>query len=412
MISDNPSQSNGRRTTQEVARKALAPGRRAALFAHSGIRDMAAECEAVGGINLALGVCDTEVHPELRQATREAIEQGPNHCSSFDGVPELRQAVADKLWRYSGLTRKPEGEILITGGATGGLHCACAALLDPGDEVILFEPYYGYHEYTLLSLDLVPRFVRLTDPTTPVRREQLEQVIGPRTRAILLNTPGNPSGKVWTRAELEVLSEVACRHELFVLTDEVYEHFVYDGREHVSPATVAGLPERTITISGFSKTFAVTGWRVGYVACDRRWAQVIGHLSDLQYICAPTPLQRGLARALETFGPSYFERLRREHQLKRDKLCEALERAGLTPRVPQGSHFVLADISRLPGADGSERAMHLLRTTGVACVPGSAFFRDGAGEHLARFCFAKEDAVLDEACRRLDRIPTLTQGAV
>ena len=229
-------------------------------------------------------------------------------------------------------------------------------------------------------------------------------MLSPKTRGIMINTPANPSGKVFTHEELERLAAFAAKYDLFVFTDEIYEHFVYDGNRHIPPATLPGMKERTITISGLSKTFSITGWRVGYCICDARWAQTIGYFNDLVYVCAPAPLQMGVARGLMHLGADYYEKLAREYVNKRDKICGALAKAGLEPYVPQGAYYVLADISRIPGASSKEKAMNLLRQSGVACVPGEAFYHDDAGENLARFCFAKEDAVLDEACRRIEKI--------
>ncbi len=221
-----------------------------------------------------------------------------------------------------------------------------------------------------------------------------------RTRAIVLNTPANPSGKVFTAEELRIIADFAVIHDLFVFTDEIYEHFIYDGRKHLSPASMPGMRERTITISGLSKTFSITGWRIGYALCDARWAQTIGYFNDLIYVCAPAPLQIGVAEGLRTLGQDYYEGLAGQYRRKRDMICRALGGAGMTAFIPQGAYYVLADVSRVPGTNSKEKAMEILRQTGVASVPGMAFYHDG-GESLVRFCFAKEDSVLEEACDRL-----------
>jgi aminotransferase len=216
-------------------------------------------------------------------------------------------------------------------------------------------------------------------------------------------TPANPCGKVFTAGELELLAQIAAERDLIVFTDEIYEHFVYDGRKHICPATISGLRERTVVISGFSKTFSITGWRIGFAVAPARWAEAIGYFSDLIYVCAPAPLQLGVARGLAQLEPEYFESLSGEYQAKRDKICGALSAAGLEPYVPAGAYYVLADIQCLPGRSSKERAMFLLEKSGVACVPGDSFFHDDSGEYLARFCFAKDDLVLDEACFRLEK---------
>ncbi|MCU0577222.1 MAG: aminotransferase class I/II-fold pyridoxal phosphate-dependent enzyme [Desulfobacterota bacterium] len=367
----------------------------------SEIRNMSIECERTGGINLAQGVCDTEVPPVVRQGAREAIDGGKNTYTHYAGLMELREAIALKQKRFYGIDIDPASEIIVSAGSTGVFYCACLALLDPGDEVILFEPYYGYHVQTLVATGAVPVYVRMQPPGWSFSRGDLERAVTPRTRGIMVNTPANPSGKVFSRGELEMIAGFAQRHDLFVFTDEIYEHFLYDDSLHIPPMTLPGLRERTITISGVSKSFSITGWRIGYCICDARWSQTIGHFNDLVYVCAPAPLQIGAASGLKALGEDYYQQLAVEYAAKRGKICTALERAGLPPFVPRGAYYVLADISRLPGADSKEKVMSLLKKTGVACVPGKAFYHDASGENLARFCFAKEDEVLDEACRRL-----------
>lgn len=379
----------------------LRTSRRGQTVRPSTIRTMSVECERVRGINLAQGICDTPVPEKVRRAAQTAIEEGANTYCRTEGLDELRSALAAKMRRHNGLDYDWGSEIVVTAGATGAFYVAALGLLDPGDEVIVFEPYYGYHTNTLASIEAVARFVTLRPPDWSFTPEDLERAATPRTRGIIVNTPGNPTGKVFSRAELGWIADLAQRRDLFVFTDEVYEHFVFDGREHLSPAALPGMRERTLTINALSKTFAITGWRLGWLACDRRWLRGFATLNDLVYVCAPTPFQLGAARALELLGADYYAGLAGEYQAKRDLLCAALDRAGLPPCVPQGSYFALADIGRLPGATSEERAMHLLETTGLASVPGSAFLRGPEGERLARFCFGKTDADLAEACRRL-----------
>ena len=365
---------------------------------------MTVACDRVGGINLAQGVCDTPVPEKVRRAAQAAIEQGANIYSRSEGSDELRSALADKMRRHNRLDYDPDGEIVVTNGATGSFYVAALALLDPGDEVILFEPYYGYHKGTLAAIDAVAVVVALDPPDWRFDVARLERAITPRTRGIIVNTPANPSGKVFERAELEQIGALAERHDLLIFTDEVYEHFVFDGLEHVSPASLPGLRERTITMSALSKTFAITGWRLGWLAADAAYREPFAALNDLVYVCAPTPLQQGCARALELIGEDYYESIGREYQEKRDRLCGSLERAGLTPYLPQGSYFTLADVSVIPGNTGMERAMRLLADTGIASVPGEAFFSGEEADTTCRFCFGKTDADLDLACRRLDAL--------
>ena len=363
---------------------------------------MSIECDQVGGINLSQGVCDLEVPEQVRRAAREAIEDGFNSYTRYDGLASLRRALACKLER-AGLSADPETEITVSAGATGALYCAALALLDPGDEVILFEPYYGYHLSTLQATGVVPAYVKLRPPDWDFDPGELAAACTPRTRGIVVCTPANPCGKVFTRQELETIRDLASDRELFVFTDEIYEYLVYDGREHLPPALVPGMAERTVTISGLSKTFSITGWRIGYSFCPADLARAIGYFNDLVYVCAPAPLQEGVARGLQALPASFYEELREGYARKRDRICTALDRAGLVPCVPQGAYYVLADISRLPGANSKERAMNLLRDSGVACVPGSAFYHNPSdGDDLARFCFAKSDSDLEQGCNRLE----------
>lgn len=369
-------------------------------IAQSEIRAMTVECDRIGGINLAQGVCDTEVPAPVAAAAVNAIHAGLNIYTRLDGITVLREAIAAKLAATNGMHCDPHTDVLVTSGATGGFLAACMALLNPGDEVVLFEPFYGYHRNTLLSLRVQPTYVRLSGGDWSFDERALRAAITSRTRAILVNTPGNPTGKVFNRRELELIAEIAIEHDLFVFTDEIYEYFLYDGAQHVSLATLPGMAERTITICGFSKTFSITGWRLGYLAASRKWIPAIGYFHDLFYVCPPSPLQYGATAGLLHLPSDFYQQIAREHQSKRDRLCSALSDAGLTPSVPAGAYYVLADVSKLDGANAKQRARTLLSKTGVAAVAGSAFY-NGSGEDQLRFCFAKKDAALDEACRAL-----------
>ncbi len=377
---------------------------RMATLAQSEIRTMTAACARVKGLNMAQGVCDTPVPLPVIRGAERAMAMGLNTYTRFDGLPELREAIARKLADYNGLSADAETEITVSAGATGAFHCACLALLTPGDEVIVFEPYYGYHISALVAVEAVPRVVRMQAPDWTFSPADLKRAVTGRTKAIVVNTPGNPSGKVYSRTELEWIADLALRHDLFVFTDEIYEYFLYDGRAHLSLASLPGMVERTITVAGYSKTFRITGWRIGYSVAEARWAQLIGAMNDLLYVCAPAPLQHGVAVGIQELDRSFYTGLAREYEAKRDRFCGTLTQVGLPPSVPQGAYYVLADVSRLPGATGKERAMHLLDRTGVAGVPGEAFFEGPEGHHFIRFSFAKTDADLEEACRRLERL--------
>lgn len=364
---------------------------------------MTLECNKVSGINLAQGVCDTALPPPVAQAAHEAIERGHNSYTRFDGIPELRQAIAEDLFTRRRLRYSPDGEIIVTSGATGAFYVACAALLEPADEVLLFEPYYGYHAATVTALGGVAVPVPLRPPSWTFTRAALEAAYTARTRALVVNTPANPSGKVFDDVELNEIAEFARDRDLTVITDEIYEHFLYDGRPHRSPADLPALRDRTIMIGGFSKTFAVTGWRIGFLACPADLAAAMGALNDLIYVCAPAPLQHAVAAGLALLPSAFYQQLATSYQRKRDLVCAALRDAGLEPHVPQGAYYVLADVSRIAGRSSKERALRLLAETKVATVPGCAFGNGPELDQLVRFCFAKDDAVLDDVCERLRR---------
>jgi len=367
----------------------------------SEIRAMSVECDRVNGVNLAQGVCDTGVPSPVMTRAIEAITEGYNIYTRLDGIAPLRRAIADKLARYNGIPANPESEILVSSGATGAFYAACMALFNPGDEVILFEPFYGYHLNTLRAVRVHAIDVPMAAPSWAIDFDTLRAAITPRTRGIVINSPSNPCGKVFTRAELESIAALAVEHDLFVITDEIYEYFLYDGVQHISPATLPGMAERTITISGLSKTFSITGWRIGYLAADSRWMGAIGYFHDLIYVCAPSPFQHACAAGLLQLPDSFYSSLAAEYQAKRDMLCSALADAGMTPSIPPGAYYVLADSSVIDGANAREKARTLLRETGVAAVAGTAFFAQGRGEDLLRFCFAKRDEDLLRACGAL-----------
>jgi aminotransferase len=382
----------------------LAVSARALDIVQSDIRSMSVECEKAGGINLSQGVCDLALPSPVRSGAQSAMRSGMNHYSRHDGIKTLRAAIAGKLSRYNGIQTDPETEVVVSCGSTGSFYCACLGLLDPGDEIIIFEPYYGYHVNTLMAARLKPRYVKLNPPDWTFDFRQLEKAVTPRTKGIMINTPANPCGKVFSEEELEYIADLAIKHDFFIFTDEIYEYFLYNGRKHFSPGSIKRVKDRTITISGYSKTFSITGWRIGYSAASAKWSKIIGYMNDLIYVCAPTPLQAGVAKGITDLPESFYTHLCSLYYAKREKICAALKRAGLEPYVPQGAYYVLADASALPGKTSKDKAMHILKKTGVACVPGSAFYHDKGGEDLVRFCFAKDDKDLDLACGRLQRL--------
>ncbi len=375
-------------------------GRRLESLVISDIRNMSRACDAVSGINLGQGICDLPTPPPVAEGARQAIADNRVVYTAPEGILPLRQAIARKIERLYELSYDPEGEVVVTSGATGGFAAACLALFDPGDEVILFEPYYGYHLNTVLSLGLVPKLVPTMPPSWSFDPEALEKAIGPKTRGLVLCTPSNPSGKVFTEAELDRVAEILERRDLLAITDEIYEHILFDDTRHVPLASRARARERTVTLSGFSKTFAITGWRLGYLSAPRELARRITITHDLLYVCAPTPLQHAMVPGLE-MPRSYYDQMTAGYTKKRGILCDALDRAGLTPHVPRGAYYVLADMRKLGLANAKEASMLLLERTKIASIPGTSFYADPVGDTLARFCFAKEEDVLEEAARRL-----------
>jgi aminotransferase len=365
----------------------------------SDIRRMSRECEAVGGINLGQGICDLPTIPELIEGACDAIASSKATYSKFEGIDLLRERIAKKMDRFNKVKVDPSREIVVTVGSTGGFACAAMATLNPGDEVILFEPYYGYHLNTLRLLGVETKYVPLQQPDWSIDFDLLRRTFTPRTKGIVVCTPSNPCGKVFTPHEMEKIGALCREFGAWAYTDEIYEYIVYDGRRHVSMASIESCRDHTITVSGFSKTFSVTGWRIGYVAAPPRAASPIGLVNDLFYVCAPTPLQWGIARALE-IGDDYYRQLATDYEKKRDMLASALEEGGFRPFVPQGAYYMLAEIPD-EFRDDREAAQTLLDQARVASIPGSAFYASERGKRLLRFCFAKDFDSLEKACARV-----------
>ena len=378
---------------------AIARARRAEHLVQSEIRAMTQRCHELGGVNLGQGVCDTPPPPELLDAVAPALEHAA--YSRYDGVDALRQALAKKLRSYNGLEADPESEIVVTVGTSGAFAACVTALCDPGDRVLLFEPYYGYHLQTAklagLDVDLVPLRSDFS-----VDLDVLEHA-AQGARALVVNSPGNPTGQVLSDGELQAIAEICQRHDLLCISDEIYEYFLYDGRAHRSIATLPGMWERTVTLSGYSKTFSITGWRIGYLAAPQTLATAAGLVADLYCACAPTPLQHAVATAIETLDTGFYRQLASEYQAKRDQFCAVLEEIGFPIQRPQGAYYVLADISRLGCETSREAAQRVLEEAGVAGVAGSAFYGAGRGESQLRFCFGKRQRDLDRACDNLRR---------
>lgn len=375
--------------------------RRVQGLVQSDIRRMTRACENAGGINLGQGICDQPTPPEIKDATIAAIRSDRNTYSKFEGLDPLRTAIAAKMAAYNGIVCDPDRQVVVTVGSTGGFAVACLALLEEGDEAVIFSPFYSYHLNILTMCGARPRFVSLRPPAWEIDPAEMEAAFSDRTRLVVVNTPANPSGKVFTRAECEAIGRLCRTWGALALTDEIYEYILYDGHEHVSIGSLPGMEDRTITLSGFSKTYSMTGWRLGYAVAPAEVAARMGILNDLLYICAPTPLQHGVVEAFR-LPDSYYEEMRRSYTRKLESLSQACRAAGLDVIRPQGAYYMLADVSRLGYASDQEAAAALLARAGVGSVPGSSFYADPAdGRSQVRFCFAKKDADLDEACRRL-----------
>lgn len=369
-------------------------------LAQSDIRRMSLECARVGGINLGQGICDQPIEPVIKEATIRAIGEDRSIYTRLDGIDDLRRGIAKKMREYNRIECDPEGEVVVNVGSTGSFVTACMAFVNPGDEVILFSPFYGYHLNILKTCGAVLKYVTLRPPDWSYDPKALEAAFSPRTKFILVNTPSNPCGKVFTRQELEQIAALCVKHDALCVTDEIYEYILYDGREHISPATIAGVDERTITISGFSKTYAMTGWRLGYTVARKRLAAKMAILNDLINVCAPSPLQYGVVAAFDLPG-SYYTKMRADYQKKRDMTVEACREAGLKPHPPQGAYYMLVDFGDA-FRDDQEAARIMLEAHGVAVIPGSSFYADPKdGRRQIRLCYAKKMPDLEEACRRI-----------
>lgn len=355
-----------------------------------------------GGINLGQGVCDLDTPRPLVDGALHSIGGGDRQLyTPYAGLPELRAAIAKKLQRHNGLPYEA-ANVAVTTGSSGAFFAAGMTLLEPGDEVVLFEPYYSYHGSTVPLFGAVPVAVPLDRQTLAFDAQALRRALTKKTRAVMVNTPGNPSGKVWTRQELDELAAVLDGSDVLVLTDEVYEYMCFDGRKHVSPASVPGLAERTLTMNSFSKTFSVTGWRIGFLAGPVEIVEKCGIVFDQIEVCAARPMQRGVQRALEQLPDSYYRDLEAGYQKKRDAFCAALRDAGFQFQVPQGAYYVLADYTKVFGdLEPHPAVLKMIERIGVNAVPGHLFFARPDGVRSMRFQFAVDWPVLEEAMQRL-----------
>ncbi|MFN8179303.1 MAG: aminotransferase class I/II-fold pyridoxal phosphate-dependent enzyme [bacterium] len=379
-------------------------------FTESVIREMTRLARAHDAINLAQGFPDFEPPALVKDAACAAIRGGVNQYAITWGAESLRTAIAEKARACNGLSVDPERNVTVTCGSTEAMLSTVLALVDPGDEVIVFEPFYENYGPDAILCGAVPRFVRLREPDWSFDEKELAAAFGPRTKAIILNTPNNPTGKVFTREELEAIAALCGRHGVIAISDEIYEHIVYDGAAHVSPASLPGMEDLSVTINALSKTYCVTGWRVGWAIACEELTSAIRKVHDFATVGAPAPLQEAGATALR-LPTSYYTELGGAYQRRRDRLLAALEEAGLAPIRPRGAYYTMADFSALGFGDDHEFARFLVREVGVAAVPGSSFFADpAAGRTRIRFNFCKRDETLDEAAKRLARLPELARA--
>jgi len=375
---------------------------RLAAFGTSVFAEMTALAARHQAVNLGQGFPDFEGPGFAKDAAVEALRAGHNQYAPMPGLPALQRAVAEHERRFYGLEYDPASEVTVHAGATEALCATLLALLDPGDEAILLEPFYDAYRPAVSLAGARARVVRLQPPGFVLDPAELEAAAGTKTRALLLNSPNNPAGRVFSRDELEIVADVCRRHDLIAITDEVYEHIVYD-RPHVPLATLPGMRERTITVSSAGKTFSFTGWKVGWSCAPAPLAAAVRAAHQFVTFAVATPLQHAVATALAT-GDGYFERLREDYRARRDRLCSGLAEAGFGVAPPEGTYFAIADIRPLGDEDDASFCRALPERVGVAAIPMSAFVAPGGPRHLVRFAFCKDDATLEEALSRLRRL--------
>ena len=385
--------------------------RRVQGFTESVIREMTRVVSQLGGANLAQGMPNFAPPPELIEAAHRAIDGDFHQYAITWGAQNLRQAIADKYRAFYGMEVDPQRHVTVCCGSTETMLSTLLAVLNPGDEVIIFEPFYENYGPGCIISGAEPVFVPLEPPEFTFDPERLRRAVSPRTRAIVFNSPNNPSGKVFSRAELQMIADVCVEHDLLAITDEIYEHIVFDGLGHTPIATLPGMAERTITISGISKSYSVTGWRVGYAVTPEAISVGIRRAHDFVTVGAPAPLQEAAVTALR-LPPEYYVRLREAYQARRDLLWDYVERAGFVAWKPRGAYYILTDVTRFMKATGIQDdyafAMYLIKEVGVATVPGSSFYaHTDLGRTKIRFCFPKTDDVLREAGERLQKLRAL-----
>ncbi|GAA2710221.1 MULTISPECIES: pyridoxal phosphate-dependent aminotransferase [Streptomyces] len=368
------------------------------------IRAMTERCTAVGGINLGQGLSRMPPPDSLLHTAAAGFATADHSYSLAQGDPALRKAIARKLATYNNIDVDPEDGIVATIGASGAYNAVLLSYLDPGDGILLPEPFYGYHHAAAELYGAVPEPLRLTAPDFHLDAQVLEESATERTRAIVLCTPNNPSGRRLTAEEISAVAAFAERRDLLVITDEIYEYIYYTPEQHLSPAAFDSLKHRTITISGLSKTYSIPGWRLGYAAGPARLIQPVRTAADILSVCAPTPLQQLAEHALE-LPESFYSAMRQQYRSQRDRIADAFRTAGLAPNQPEGAYYLLIDCSALGVENGHEAADTILTTTGIATIPGEAFHRDVPPHPYVRACFAvsqRDIARAEEALADID----------
>jgi len=384
---------------------ASGPSLKARQFTESVIREMTRQARDHGAVNLAQGFPDFGAPAALKDAAAAALHADVNQYAITWGAKRFRDAIAAKAQRDQGLDIDPETEITVTCGATEAMIAAMLALLDPGDEVVVFEPFYENYGPDAILSGAVPRFVPLRPPSWSFDPAELAAAFNSRTRAVVLNSPNNPTGKVFARDELQAIAALCQKWDALVFTDEIYEHILYDGFTHIPMATLPGMRERTVTINSLSKTYSVTGWRVGWAIAPPRLTGAIRKVHDFLTVGAPAPLQEAGAVALE-LPHSYYAELATDYRRRRDFMLDALAQAGFAAWTPHGAYYVMTDIAPFGFEDDVQFSAWLVRDIGVAPVPGSSFYSDPAsGRTQVRFCFPKRPETLSEAARRLAQVP-------
>jgi aspartate/methionine/tyrosine aminotransferase len=374
------------------------------FFTESVIREMTRRALACGAVNLAQGFPDFPAPAEIKAAAKRAIDEDYNQYAITHGSPNFRRAIAEKARSYNHLDCDADANVTVTCGATEGMIASLLAVINPGDEVVIFEPFYENYGPDVIIAGATPRYVTLHEPDFSIDPAELAAGFSDRTKAIIINTPHNPTGKVFSRAELELIADLCRRFDALAITDEIYEHIMYDGRRHLSIGSLDGMADRTITISGLSKTYSITGWRLAYVIACERLTSAIRKMHDFLTVGAPHPLQEAGAFALR-LPASFYAELRATYQGKRETLLKALTEAGLRCRQPAGAYYIMAEVAELGFADDFAAANFLLNEIGVAAVPGSSFYhRAELGSGLLRFTFSKSDETLNRAAERLTKL--------